>query len=226
MAQSRSVVDDRLLDENRIIELVARGVVTDTFRRLPAAKKARVYQTALRLFGEFGYDGLAIDQLCSEAEISKGSFFQYFPSKTHLLEFTVLMFDHYLSLWVEDIRRSSTAVLARDRLQHLYRSVVVNSRLYEAEERFYLFVTRAVSHSAVVLEGIDPARHFDEYVTEIIHRGEQTGEIRGDFDVELTGHLVSLIIGALVGSSFGETRGERRQLEDYFISFLFDGIKA
>jgi len=227
MAQPISGLTGPALDENKIVELVGRKVVSETFRRLPPAKKARVYHTALRLFGEYGYDGLSVDQLCEEAGISKGSFFQYFPSKSHLLEFTVLMFDHYLALWVAEIRRNETAVLARDRLLHLYRSIVVNSKLYAAEQMFYLFATRALHHSAVVLEGIDLARHFDEYVTEIISRGERTGEIRGDFDIGLTGQLTSLVLGALVNASYaGAAETPRRRMETYLISFLFDGIKA
>ena len=214
------------LDENRIAELVELNVVHDTFRRLASDKKARVYHTAIRLFGEYGYDGLAVDELCRESGISKGSFFQYFPSKSHLLEFCVLMFDHALGQWVVEIRRNESAVLARDRLLHLYRSVIMNSRLYAAEEKFYLFVTRALHHSAVALEGIDPERHFADYVTEIISRGEQTGEIRGDFDITLTGQLVSMIIGSLVQRTFAGRALSRHEAERYLISFLFDGISA
>ena len=103
------------IDENLVAQLVTRGVVTDTFRRLPPDKKSRLYRTAIKLFGEFGYDGLAIDQLCGEAGISKGSFFQYFPSKTHLLEFVILIFDDYLGKWVTDIRAADTGALARQR---------------------------------------------------------------------------------------------------------------
>ena len=41
-----------LLDENLISELVARGTVTDTFRRLSPDKKNRIYRVAIKLFGE------------------------------------------------------------------------------------------------------------------------------------------------------------------------------
>jgi TetR/AcrR family fatty acid metabolism transcriptional regulator len=215
-----------VLDENLVAELVDRGVITDTFRRLSPDKKSRLYRAAIRLFGEFGYDGLAIDQLCSEAGISKGSFFQYFPSKTHLLEFVILVFDDYLGKWVADIRKDETAALARDRLLYFHQALVVNSKLFRDEERFFLFITSAMNHSAVALEGIDPQRHIYEYVGDIIERGVVTGEIRGDFEVELTGYLVSLVIEGLVRRQFTSARLHRAETEEYLISFLFDGIKA
>ncbi len=214
------------LDENLISELVSRGIVADTFRRLSAEKKNRIYRVAIRLFGEFGYDGLAIDQLCQEAGISKGSFFQYFPSKTHLLEFVVLVFDDYLGKWIAEIKASETAVLARDRLLYVYQAMVVNSKLFRDEERFFLFITGAMEHSAVALEGIDPQQHIYDYVGEIIERGVLTGEIRSDFEVETTAYLVSLIIEGLVRRQFTDKKLYRRQTEEYLVSFLFDGIKA
>lgn len=213
------------LDENLIVELVARGVVTERFRRLAPDKKSRTYKTAVRLFSKYGYDGLAVDHLCREASISKGSFFQYFPSKMHLLEFTILVFDDYLARWTAEIKAAEKAVLAKDRLLYLYQSLVINAKLYKAEKKFYLFVTNALDHAGVSLEGIDLRRHIKSYITEIISRAVETGEIRGDYEVDLTGHLVSLIMGALLDRQY---RGQltRHELEDYLISFLFDGIKA
>ncbi|HOP05871.1 MAG TPA: TetR/AcrR family transcriptional regulator [candidate division Zixibacteria bacterium] len=214
------------LNENLINELAANGTAGDTFRRLTPDKKSRVYRTALKLFAEFGYDGLSVDQFCREAGISKGSFFQYFPSKSHLLEFTVLMFDDYLGRWMQSLRQAETAALARDRIRYLCNALIVNSRLYRDEEQFYLFVTRALYHSAVALEGVDIERHFSDYVNDIIIRGEQTGEIRSDADAELTAHLVELVVSALVKRRYIDHSIRPRQMADYLISFLFDGIKA
>ena len=53
-----------LLNENIIAELVEQKVVTDTFRRLTSDKKERIYRTALKLFGKFGYDSLSVDDFC------------------------------------------------------------------------------------------------------------------------------------------------------------------
>jgi AcrR family transcriptional regulator len=215
-----------MLDENVIADLVARQVVSDTFRRLAPDKKLMVYRTATALFGKYGYDGLAVDRICREAGISKGSFFQYFESKSHLLEFTILIVDDYLARWVAELRQNETAVLARDRLRYLYESLVVNAKLHPSEEKFFLFVLHGLDHAGVVLEGIELERHFTRYVEEIVARGVQTGEIRGDFEVELTGYLVSIIVEALLRRQFSGRRLPLRRTEEYLISFLFDGIKA
>lgn len=215
-----------MIDENVVVQLVRRRIVTDRFRRLPPEKKDLIYRSAIRLFGTYGYDGLPVERLCLESGISKGSFFQYFPSKSHLLEFAVLAFDDFLTKWLVDIRRQETAVLARDRLRHLYHAVVLNAKLFPAEKTFYLFITNASPHAGVQIEGIDLERHFHRYVQEIIERGGETGEIRGDVDPAVTGSLVSVVFGALVGRAYAGARDRRHLSSDSVLSLLFDGIKA
>jgi AcrR family transcriptional regulator len=215
-----------MLDENIVSELVNRRIVSDTFRRLTPEKKLQIYDAATRLFGKYGYDGLSVDRICHDAGISKGSFFQYFESKSHLLEFTILVFDDYLAKWVVELRQQEVAALAKDRLKYLYDSLVVNAKLHQSEQQFFLFVTHGLDHAGVVLEGIDLERHLRDYVREIVQRGVQTGEIRGDFDVDLTGYLVSIILEALLRRQFSGRHIPLRSTEEYLISFLFDGIKA
>ncbi len=215
-----------MLDENVIADLVGRKVISDTFRRLTPEKKLQIYRAATALFGRYGYDGLAVDRIARDAGISKGSFFQYFESKSHLLEFTILIFDDYLAKWVAELRAGESAARARDRLRYLYESLVINAKLHPSEQKFFLFATHGLDHAGVVLEGIDLERHFTGYVEEIVARGVQTGEIRGDFEVDLTGYLVSMIIEALVRRQFSGRHLPLRRTEEHLISFLFDGIKA
>jgi AcrR family transcriptional regulator len=215
-----------MLDENVIAELADRKVITDTFRRLHPDKKLQVYRAAIGLFGRYGFDGLAVNRICREAGISKGSFFQYFESKSHLLEFTILLFDDYLTKWLAGIRSKETAGLARHRLKYLYQSLVTEAELHRHEQMFFLFVTHGLEHAGVVLEGIDLERHIREYVEEIVSRGVVTGEVRGDYDADLTGWLVATIIAALLRRQFAGPGPDHDRIADYLTSFLFDGIKA
>ncbi len=215
-----------MIDENTVARLVKQNVVTDTFRRLTSEKKEQIYKASISLFGEYGYDGLSVDKFCREAGISKGSFFQYYPSKSHLLEFTILIFDESLAAWIGSIRDSDQGGQAKQRLIHLYRALTVKPRMDGHAMRFYMFATNALNHAGVSIEGIEMERHLNEYVVEIISRGEETGEIRGDFDSELTGYLVSLIMAGIIQRQFSQKRLPPERVEEYLISFLFDGVKA
>ncbi len=47
--------------------------------------KLTIQRTALRLFREQGYENTTIDQIADAAEISRASFFRYFPTKAEIL---------------------------------------------------------------------------------------------------------------------------------------------
>jgi hypothetical protein len=127
---------------------------------------------------------------------------------------------------VAEVRRQETAVFARDRLKYLYDALVINAKLFQPEQRFYLFVSHALNHAGVVIEGIDLERHFREYIEEIVDRAVETGEMRGDFEIDLTAYLIGIIIEALLQRQFAGRHLPRRRTEEYLISFLFDGVRA
>lgn len=214
------------IDENIINDLVRRKVVTDTFRRLSPEKKEKLYKTALQQFGKYGYDGLAVDQFCYQAKISKGSFFQYFPSKSHLLEFCLLLFDSAFFRVIEDIKTNESKILAKDRISNLMTALTSFIYLDEIEKRFYLFVTNALHHSAVTIEGISTGRHADKFIFEIVKRGIETKEIRSDYSADITAPIVASSFDSILTGYFLTNAMPDSTTLNAFISILFDGIKS
>jgi len=185
-----------------------------------------LYKTALGLFGKYGYDGLSVDQYCLQSKISKGSFFQYFPSKTHLLEFTLLLFDDRMKALVEQIRKVETKVLAKDRLQFLFTSAASKLGLEDIEKKFYLFAVNALHHSAVMVEGININRHINDYIIEIIKRGTETGEIRADIPIVTTAAIAAGSFNSMLYRCFLNDSQPDEATVRSFISILFDGLSG
>ncbi len=47
--------------------------------------KNKIFEVAGRLFKEKGFENVTVDEITREAGIAKGTFFNYFPTKTALL---------------------------------------------------------------------------------------------------------------------------------------------
>lgn len=52
-----------------------------------AARKERLYEAALGLFREQGYEATTVDQITRQAGLAKGTFFNYFPTKDAVLRY-------------------------------------------------------------------------------------------------------------------------------------------
>ena len=58
-----------------------------TAYEMDSKEKKRIFDVALALMEELGYDNLNIRKICEEADISIGKFYRYFQSKQEILSF-------------------------------------------------------------------------------------------------------------------------------------------
>ena len=136
------------------------------------------------------------------------------------------MFDERLKAFVEQIKKVETKILAKDRLQYLFISAALKSGLEENEKKFYLFAVNALHHSAVTVEGINIGRHFNAYVSEIINRGIETGEIRTDIPIATTAVIVAGSFNSMLDRFFLNDSQPDEATVRSFITILFDGING
>ncbi len=57
----------------------------DRRQRRSAETRERLFRAALKLFGEKGFAETTVEDITNAADVGKGTFFNYFPSKEHIL---------------------------------------------------------------------------------------------------------------------------------------------
>src|SRR5580765_1958669 len=57
----------------------------DRRQRRSAETRERLFRAALRLFAEKGFAETTVEDITNAADVGKGTFFNYFPSKDHIL---------------------------------------------------------------------------------------------------------------------------------------------
>lgn len=68
--------------------------------------RKRIYQSALKLFEEEGYDSTTVEKIVKDAGVSKGSFFVYFPKK----DYVVLHYFKDLDIYLEEMAKDINAM--------------------------------------------------------------------------------------------------------------------
>ena len=182
----------------------------DRRQRRSAELRDRLFRAALKLFGEKGFAETTVEDITNAADVGKGTFFNYFPSKDHIL----------LAFGDMQIRKLEEAIkVARagnEPLPHFLRSLgarmiqepVRNPAMVRAILQAYLSTT-PVREAMVDMQNRVHALH-----TQMIQLGQDRGEIRNDLPAAEIAYVFrqtifgTLLIWSLYGDATLHTRIE------------------
>jgi len=144
--------------------------------RHQAEIRERLVRCALRLFAERGFVATTVEDITNLADVGKGTFFNYFPSKEHVFAARAQgQAEKVAGLVVQ--ARASTDPMA----DLLFRLAVSLSEGFEVSPTFFHCILVAVSSNELVRGmlsmGMEQARRP---LAELMSLGQERGEIRGD----------------------------------------------
>src|SRR5215470_597873 len=142
--------------------------------------RERLFRSALDLFAQKGFAETTVEDITNAADVGKGTFFNYFPSKEHiLLEFGELQLAKLKSA-VASLRESDQEV----------RAFLLSLPGYMTEEPMRnpaivrILLQGFLSGSSIREPMLELQRRVHAFHTEIMQIGQRRGEIRTDFPAE------------------------------------------
>lgn len=141
---------------------------------------------ALRLFAERGFAGTSIKDITDAADVGKGTFFNYFPSKEHVL-------DAFGKSRVAKVEAALAETLAGKKsvlqaLRHLAHGATLDTPLTPKLMRSYLVA--ALLNDSVRRSMTGNQAHGRSVAAELIAIGQKRGEIRSDVPARLVARAV------------------------------------
>lgn len=173
--------------------------------RQKAATRRAIYEAAMALFLERGYDAVTVEEVCRAADVAKGTFFLHFPTK-----------DALLAEYGREATGELHARLARHRGSAAAALRLALRALAERAERHpeivRLTVRETMARPAAMAESTDQVRNLGALIAGIVRRGRAAGELR-------KGVVPEVAAAVLVGSYFAivnawATGGEAFDLGD------------
>jgi AcrR family transcriptional regulator len=170
-------------------------------QRRSAEIRERLFRAALKLFAKQGFAETTVEDITNAADVGKGTFFNYFRSKEHIvLEFGELQFAKLKSA-VASLRNSDRDV----------RTFLLSLPAHMTEEPI-----RNPAIVRILLQGFLSGSAIRELMLELHHRvqalhaeimqiGQHRGEVRTDFPAEELGMIFrqsvfgTLLVWSLVG---------------------------
>lgn len=149
---------------------------TDRRQRRSAEIRERLFRAALKCFGERGFAETTVEDITNAADVGKGTFFNYFPSKEHILLAFGEMQLAKLEAAIQSARKTNEPLpeFLRSLGARMTQEPTRNPAIIRAILQAYLSTT-PVRDAMLELQKRVHALH-----TQIIQLGQQRGEIRSD----------------------------------------------
>jgi AcrR family transcriptional regulator len=190
--------------------------------RRSAETRERLFRAALELFARKGFAETTVEDITEAADVGKGTFFNYFPSKDHILLAFGEMQLGKLQAAVEELRRGdeSTRDFLRSLGARMTQEPTRNPAIIRTLLQAYLSTT-PVREAMMELQARVHALH-----TQIVERGQERGEIRADIPASEIGFVFrQTIFGTLlIWSLYGDATLYARI--DQAFDILWTGMAA
>ena len=143
--------------------------------------RQRIYETAMPMFLEKGYDNVSINDICRKMGLTKGAFYAHFKSKDQLVVERILRVDaHYrknifpglAGLETVDEKIRTFCRLVFRHMQVLGKPMV--------KAAYYIQIGRNAKVSGMMTE----IRELYDIIEELIFEGQQKGEFRDDMSAD------------------------------------------
>lgn len=190
--------------------------------RRHAETRERIFRAALRLFGERGFSATTVEDITEAADVGKGTFFNYFPSKEHVL---TMLGEIQLSKLERAVEEGKAG------LQPMHQLLLRLTRALAEEPgrspaMFRSFLQAALANEAVrtrMERNMDHGRHL---LAELLELGQRRGEIRRDIKpLELARGIQQCFFGTMMMWSLHSASPLPEWIEANF-AILWPGIAA
>lgn len=159
--------------------------------------RTKIIEAAIRLFSSRGYTAASVDDICTEAGISKGAFYHHFESKQALF---LALLDGWLKIIDNAIEASKDKTAPETFMQMTEAFPYMFGTAGEGLPIFLEFWLQASRDKKIWEAGIAPYRRYHKHFTSLIKKGVDEGSFV-DVDPELASRMiVSTAMGLLLQS--------------------------
>ena len=155
----------------------------------------RLYEAALTLFVDQGFDATTMDDIAERADVARATVFNHYPQKAEFLE-----------EWGRRRRARVAAVLAGGHAEDLPVADQLRHYLYEMAKLNITARRETVALMDAALRFASPLRGpaLEVDLTEVVRHGQERGELRDDADPVLAGQVLAAGYFAMVLRWIGE----------------------
>ena len=182
-----------------------------------------IYETAMALFLQKGFDNVTVEDITHQIEIAKGTFFNYFPNKESILLY-------FMRRHLEEVKDQIPRVIkeAKTTQQKLHCLFSILAKMVVTNEPLVKWVlVESLRLRVYKKEKKEVSRKILQNVVEIIREGQERGEIKKNMNPEKIAKIMESIFffSAIRWLTFDRHTPLIDDIQEQ-IHYLFQGIEA
>jgi AcrR family transcriptional regulator len=183
--------------------------------------RGRILDAAVRKFAIAGYDAASVDDICTEAGVSKGAFYHHFPTKQSV--FLALM-----NGWLTMLDTGMEAVRKETVPETLIQMTNLLPGVFAAAEdrlpMFLEFWLQASRDETVWKAIIAPYRHYQEHFAKLVEDGMDEGSLK-PVDPQVAAQvIVSLAVGLVLQGVLDPHSADWAKVAEQGMQILMNGL--
>ncbi|WP_058308380.1 TetR/AcrR family transcriptional regulator [Gracilibacillus massiliensis] len=163
--------------------------------------KNQIFLKSIELFKEYGYENVTVEKIASSCGIAKGTFFNYFPKKEHVL----LYLGNSQNDFLQDIVQKYQHLKIKQQLLNIFKELL--SVYLKNSDLFKLTISETI-RSALKDESTN-INAFKETITEVIEKAKQNNILNTHFaSGTISSVLVGIYFNTLINWSLSQEKNE------------------
>lgn len=141
--------------------------------------KEKIYQTAISLFIEKGYENTTVQEITEKADVAKGTFFSHFPTKNSILTY---LGEQRLDMMKNDLEIELMSISsAKEQILKIFEFLALaNEKDKEITKLISLEILKNL-YSPDLKNEIENLLELNSFFERILKKGQQAGEFKKDF---------------------------------------------
>ena len=206
-------------------KLTGRFMPTSNLNKIKDKRKDQIMNAALNVVATKGYSDCRMDDIVSEAALSKGAIYWYYSSKKDVF---LSLVNHWVNRWgvtlnhivEEDLSASDQLKALFDFFLNAYND---NPTVFKAELEFWALSSRDEDFRKKTHEVY---QEFLELIEGIIQRGVDSGDFK-NLDVKVAALSIMVNIEGIVWFAFFDSDGlSAKHYFETITDFILSGLRA
>lgn len=202
-----------------MVNIIYGMLVLATQQQRRSETRRKIISAARKLFKKQGFEQVSVNQIVAEANVAKGTFYQYYETKIDVLvDLTRDDGAEKMRVALEAVRQGAAALpVLHDYVQQL-------SLWFEDHKNFAEAIALSALKTVGLEDKLDSSHYSRTFMLELIKLAQQQGVLRNDIDAKELGRIIgSTLVVSVIAWSKNPVKGELVSAMQNFLTIFLQG---